>query len=311
MINDRVQPNFFMVFFRGHKRAIKEAIIMPWQNPLKTVLTIVTLAICFYIPLFLWTLWLNYDELEQKWQEQSSIVLFVNNKIDLKETGILLQEIKEDAIVKQALLKSAAEIKQQLGQDEQFSKIIDLITAQELPTQISVQLKVDADLEKVEQFISNFSINPQIEYISYDQKWLQQLAALTSTLLQMARVSGIMFLLIVMVILANTIGNEIIAHKSEIKLLELIGATSAQVHRRFLYMGMIFALFASAVALGFLAISLSWFQESISQLLNNFGAEISIHSLSFIQVLIVMLVVITATWIATRISLLTQSTASY
>ena len=162
-------------------------------------------------------------------------------------------------------------------------------------------------VEDIEVFVNTYEINPQIEYVSYDKQWLGQLQALTNTLLQMARISALMFILIVMVILGNTIANEITDHKSELRLLELIGATWAQVRRSFLYMGVFIGIYAGLLAVLFLNISFWWLEDTLGGLVKNFGKDISLHALSFSQICLVLILSIAVTWLAARLTLSSQS----
>jgi len=306
MIRTTQKPSSLLTYIRGHKRAIVEGFFMPWNRPVKSLMTIFTLAICFYIPLLLWTLWLNYDELKDSWEEQGTIAIFLDSHVDLKEAGILIQEIKDNDIIDSATITQADEIKKQLNQDEQLLQIIDLITAYNLPLQISVKAKSNTTVDDIDYFINNLLINPQVEYVSYDKQWLQQLEVLTNTLLQMARLSALMFLLIIMVILGNTIANEITDHKNELRLLELIGATWAQVRRSFLYMGTFIGIYASLLSLIFLSISLGWLQDSIGSLAQIFAVEITLQGLNYIQIFSVLMVSVLVTWFAARVTLSRQ-----
>ncbi len=306
MIKNSNQPNGFIKYVRGHKRAIAEGLLMPWKQPIKSGMTILTLAICFFIPLFLWTIWLNYDELKESWQQQGSIAIFVEGKMDLKETGIFMQELKEMPIVQSVVLTDSNQVKEGLFEDAQFSQVIDLIKAEDFPKQISVKIKPDVAIELVDAFVNNLSINPQVEYVSYDKQWLTQLEAITQTLLQMARISALMFLLIVMVILGNTIANEITDHKNELRLLELIGASDAQTRRSFLYMGVVLGTIAALLSLLFLSVSFYWLEDTVASLVRNFGINISLHGLSSMQVLSVLLIAVLVTWLAARLSLSSQ-----
>ncbi len=303
MIKKAPQPNGLIKYLRGHKHAIGEGISMPWKQPIKSGMTILTLAICFFIPLFLWTIWLNYDELKESWQQQGSIAVFLDGKMDLKEADIFLQEIKEMPIVDTVVLTDSNQVKKTLFEDAQFSQVVDLIQAEDFPKQISVKIKPDVVVEEVDDFVNNLSLNPQVEYVSYDKQWLTQLEAITQTLLQMARISALMFLLIVMVILGNTIANEITDHKSELRLLELIGASDAQTRRSFLYMGVVLGAIAALLSLIFLSVSFYWLEDTVASLVQNFGINITLHGLSVTQILSVLFAAILVTWLAARLSL--------
>jgi cell division transport system permease protein len=122
----------------------------------------------------------------------------------------------------------------------------------------------------------------------------------------MARLSALMFLLIIIVILGNTIANEITNHKSDLRLLELSGATWAQVRRRFLYMGTFLGIYASLLAIVFLSISLIWLQDSIGSLAQIFAVEITLQGLNYLQIFYVLVVSILVTWFAARMTMSKQ-----
>ncbi len=303
MIKSAKKPHLISRYIRGHKRAFYEGVVMPWKHPVKTMVTILTLAICFYIPLLLWTLWLNYEELKQNWQSQGSIAVFISPQTDAQKTKALLAEIENFTIVSSTKLQDAEVIKSQLANDEQLSQIIDIITAQDLPKQVSLNITTEASPEQMQELLNALDNNPQVEYISYDREWLSQIQALTHTLLQMARVSAVIFILIIMVILANIITNEITDHKNELRLLELIGASWAQVRRSFLYMGTLLGVYAATISVLFISLSFWWLKDSISSVLENFGMNIQLHGLNYLQMLIVIGISLLVTWLATRLSL--------
>ncbi|MCF6289239.1 MAG: permease-like cell division protein FtsX [Proteobacteria bacterium] len=306
MINTHKKTSVVLTYVRGHKRACKEGLLMPWSSPVKSILTIATLAICFYIPMFLWTLWANYDELKQSWQNQGTIAIFLDGKIDVQQAGILLQEIKAYPIVASVKLITSEQVKEELKQDKQLAQIFEQISVQDLPQQLSIKTTEQASVGKIDLMLSKFKINPQIEYISYDQQWLSQLHTLTDTLLQMARISALMFVLIIMVILGNIIANEVSNHRNELRLLELIGASWAQVRRSFLYMGTFFGIYAGVLAVIFLSITLWWFEDKITALSQSFGSQISIQYLNYSQMLMVIFTSILVTWLAARLTLSMQ-----
>ncbi len=305
-MNSAKKPSQLLCYVRGHKRALSEGFLMPWKQPLKSIMTVLTLAVCFYIPLFLWTLWLNYDELKTTWQNQGTIAVFIDGSVGMKEAGILLQEIKDTNIIESANLVNSSQLKIELTKDVQLTQVMDLIAKHDLPTQISIKTTAKTSVDEIERFVNNLTINPQIEYVSYDKQWLSQLQALTNTLLQMARISVLMFVLIVMVILGNTIANEITDHKSELRLLELIGASWAQVRRSFLYMGVFLGIYAGLLALLFLSASFWWLTDNIAHLVQSFGVEISLHGLNITQITTVLLLAILVTWMAARLTLSSQ-----
>lgn len=306
MISNSVHPTSIVAYLRGHKRAVKEGIRLPWKQPFRTVMTVLTLAVCFYIPLFLWTVWLNYDELKHSWQNQGTIAVFLHGNLDDQEVENLLKDINQNEIISDAKLLSEDAVKQQLNTDEQLSQFTKLIKSYDLPRQVSIQINDSAEVDTIEELVNTLEINPQIEYVSYDRQWLSQLQGLTSTLLQMSRVSAVLFLAIIMVILGNTISNEISEHKQELRLLELIGASNAQVRRSFLYLGVFLGIYAAILAVMFLFVSFWWLSDLTNSLFTNFGVDITLHGLNILQIVFVVFLSVFVTWLSARVSLTGQ-----
>lgn len=303
MKSNSARPSIITAYIRGHRRAVKEGFILPWKQPVRSVMTVLTLAVCFYIPLFLWTVWLNYDELKSSWQKQGSIAVFLQGNLDDQEVQHLIEEITGNEIISDAKEISHEKIQQQINTDEQLSQFTGLIKSYDLPRQIGVNTSDSASVEEIDKFVNVLEINPQIEYVSYDRQWLNQLQGLTETLLQMSRVSVVLFVIIIMVILGNTISNEISEHKQELRLLELIGASNAQVRRSFLYMGVFLGIYASLLAVILLFTGFWWLSDLTTSLMNNFGVNISLHGLNYSQILIVVCISVFVTWISARTSL--------
>jgi cell division transport system permease protein len=92
-------------------------------------------------------------------------------------------------------------------------------------------------------------------------------------------------------------------HKGELRLLDLMGATWAQVRRSFLYMGVFLGIYAGILAVIFLSIGFWWLDDTFKELLKNFAININLHGLNMTQITIVILVSILVTWMAARFTL--------
>jgi len=106
----------------------------------------------------------------------------------------------------------------------------------------------------------------------------------------------------VLVFLSHSIGNEIAAHKGEIGLKKLLGATPGQIRRRFLYSGLYYGLVAGLLAWLLLVITLWWMKKPLMALTMSFGRAFSIHAGTLSQWFIFILLCALITWLGARIS---------
>ena len=93
------KPNPFTRWYRGHSRAIREGFLMPLQTPWSSLFTIITLGICFYLPLMMWTVWQNFDELESQWQSKGSMAVFLKPGINADEMTALQLDLDERNLI--------------------------------------------------------------------------------------------------------------------------------------------------------------------------------------------------------------------
>ncbi len=296
-------PGTFISWYRGHLRAMREGVRMPLTTPLNTLFTIITLSICFYLPLITWVLWQNFADLQAGWDQQGSIAVFMQADVELREVGILQQELKESRLIADVTLSRKDELHAQLMHDPQLNKVIDIIESHQLPHQLFVKPVPDATQAQLEAFAAELSLNPQVEYVSYDASWFSQLDSVTNALYYLMQASIFIFLIIVLVILSNTIANEVADHQKEIRLTHLLGATQAQIRRRFLYGGIYYGVLATALALLLLNFTLWWIAEPVQQLARSFATEVQLKTLDWHQLLTFLLIAVLITWTGSRLAL--------
>ncbi len=299
-------PGRLRRWLRGHRRALRESLMMPWQTPLSTGMTVLTLAISFFLPLLLWTLWMNVESLKSAWHDQGNVAIFLKPAVNAQQAGLLMQQLQENPSIASAVFVTPEEIRQQLQEDPQLHQVLELIKNNQLPTQLLLKPAEGADPSQLEQLIAAQRLNPKVEYISYDPSWLQQLQAASTALKALAVASGVLFLVIVMVILGNTVGNHVSRHRDEIRLLQLMGAPPAQIRRRFLYGGLLYGLLAAVLAWIGLSILLWSLAGAVQRLASSYGRELALSGPDFSQALGYFGLALAITWLATRLALHSQ-----
>ncbi len=293
-------------WLRGHRRALRESLAIPFQSPGSTGMTVLTLAISFFLPLLLWTLWMNVDRLKSAWHEQGSIAVFLKPTVNAQQAALLMNELVNTPEIASAVFVTPEEIRQQLQKDPQLQAVLQLIKTHALPTQLLLKPAEKATPQAIQQLIATQQLNPKVDYISYDPSWIRQLEAASGALKALALASAALFLVIVVVILGNTIGTHVANHRGEIRLLQLMGAPPALIRRRFLYGGILYGLLAAVLAWLGLLLVLAFLQQPVQQLATSYGHEVRIHGPDLNQTLWYFLLALFITWLATRVALQQQ-----
>ncbi len=295
-------PNTLARWFRGHIRALIEGLQMPLKSPLSSIFTVITLGICFYLPLVMWTLWQNFAELETQWQGQGSVAIFLKKGLDANQVSALQHDLSDRTLIASVTVVDNSTIKASLNEDPQLKQIIEVIKTHELPDQILLKPHPNATTEQIQGLAQKLQLNADIDYVSFDADWFNQLKSLTRALYYIMQASVVVFLIIVFVFLSHSIGTEVAAHKGEIGLKKLLGATDGQIRRRFLYGGVYYGLAAALVAMVLLNITLWWLKAPVQELSQSFGHGIVITTPEGSQLFGFVLIVVLISWAGARIS---------
>ncbi len=296
------QPGIFSNWYRGHFRAIRGGLQMPLQTPYSSVFTVITLAICFYLPLLMWTLWQNFAGIQSEWQNQGSVAVFLKANVGTEQIKNLQIELQQKNLIKAVSLVSKQEIKADLQNDPQLSQVLAVIDSYDLPDQLLLQPHDAATVEQLQSLAKQLQLHPDIDYVSFDADWFRQLQAVTRAFYYLMQASIVIFLTIVLVFLSHSIGHEVAAHKAEIGLKKLLGASNAQIRRRFLYSGLYYGVMSGIMAWGLLTVTLWWLQKPLQALTISFGRPIEMDAVSGSTILGFITLCAFITWLGARIS---------
>jgi cell division transport system permease protein len=295
-------PNAFTKWYRGHSRAVVEGFKMPLLTPYSSLFTVITLAICFYLPLVMWTLWQNFSEVEDQWQGKGSMAVFLKKGLDAKELTALQHDLNDRKLITQVTVVDKETIKENLNDDPQLNQVIDIISSYELPDQILVQPNPNATTEQLQTLAQNLQLRPDIDYVSFDAEWFTQLKSITQAFYYLMQASIVVFLIIILVFLSHSIGSEVSLHKKEISLQKLLGATPGQIRRRFLYGGVYYGLLAAVLAIVMLRTTLWYLEKPILDLSQSFGQTIVLRTPYLQELLLFVLVATLISWLGARVS---------
>ncbi len=295
-------PNALIKWYRGHTRALVEGFKMPLLTPYSSLFTVITLAICFYLPLVMWTLWQNFAEVEETWRGQGSIAIFLKNDLDANELDVLQHDLMERKLVIGVSVVDKDTIKQSLNDDPQLNQVIDVISSHELPDQILVQPHPNATSEQLQTLARNLQLQPDIDYVSFDSEWFNQLKSITQAFYYLMQASIVVFLVIILVFLSHSIGSEVALHKKEISLQKLLGAAPGQIRRRFLYGGLYYGLLASLLAMVMLRVTIWYLERPIADLSQSFGQSIVLRTPYMQELMLFVFLATLISWLGARVS---------
>lgn len=185
----------------------------------------------------------------------------------------------------------------------------DIITddSNPLPRSLEVKTVNPEHLESVYEMLSSSDYAPLIKEISYQKNkdMIDNLVKITSLTKKIGWTVSIVFLLISVLMIYNTIRLTIFARSEEIGIMRLVGASDLHIQGPFFFEGVIYAVLASLISAVILYFVYLW---SIPALKNYFGlttisgaySDIGFSIIISIQLLIALVIGLACTFFAVK-----------
>jgi cell division transport system permease protein len=227
----------------------------PQKNFALKLTTLIVVTACFVVIGASLLVSKNFRNILTLWGEDVQMTVYLSS--DLSEQGRqdIEKYLKDSGQVSDVQLvsqeKALSDFRVQLAsyapdisQDEELLKMIPA----------SLQVKLASDIPAAEQskvlqnLASGLKSKQGVDDVGYGQDWVEKYAAFVSAIEVTLQVVGIVIVLASMFVMSNAIRASVQAHRDEIVVLEMIGATTSMIRKPFLKEGALLGVVSSTVA---------------------------------------------------------------
>ncbi len=266
-----------------------------WQHLRKTVfaslLTVAVIAIVLALPMGIFGLVSNLQQVSQHWQKGTQLSLYLNTNVSEQQVTELLSTLKQNPYIANLHYISPKQGLQQFQQQSKIKNILQVLKHNPLPGVIEIWPNASIhSAEKIHQLQQNLSTLPNVQSIQLDMQWIKRLYSILHLGDSIVFIFGILFALAVLLIVSNTIKLATQKRVEEITVMRLVGATNAFVRRPFLYTGITFGLLAGFAAWVIVNTAFSYLQSSVSQLADLYSSSFTLQPLAVSQLVLLMLI---------------------
>jgi cell division transport system permease protein len=257
---------------------LKETICGFRRSAVMTLTTISTVSVSLMILGSFLLFFENMNLLLRNLQSQLHVNFYLQDNIPENDLRTLITTLKSDPRIRDFEIiskeKSLLELKEELGPD---AKLLENLPVNPLPNTVAIFLNPTEDLSGFRQTYRDFAI---IEDFAAGQDWVEKVLSIINTTKKIGLAIIILLGFAGLSIISNTIRLTIFARRQEIEIMRLVGATNWFIRVPFLMEGILQGLIGALIAIGFLIVGYSFFQQQIVnifpelKLLNSF-AELS------------------------------------
>lgn len=231
------------------------------RSGLMSLASVATVAISLLVLSVILLLALNLEYMASTVESQVQVKVYLHKNLDRAQQQQLLAEVQRLSDVDQAVLVTKEEALERMK--IRFQHNVDILAGLDednpLPDAIELSLK---DPNQVQTVASTIAVWEGVTRVDFGQGVVERLLAFTRAL----RVGGLglVVLLVAATIMtiSNTIRLAVFAHRREIGIMKLVGATDWFIRRPFVLEGIVLGALGAVVAALMTGLGYSWLVEA-------------------------------------------------
>jgi cell division transport system permease protein len=237
------------------------------RSPLATAMTVAVIGIALALPAGLYVLTRNLNALSGGWEQTAAISLFLRVETEPAQAEALADRLREHPDLDEVDLITPGDALAELRGYEGFVEAVEQLDENPLPVVLALRPGASAsNAQSLEQLREDLSANPEVAFARLDTDWIRRFHAIVNLAQRGVVLLGAVLALGVALVIGNTIRLEIENRRSEIAIMELVGATPAFIRRPFLYTGAWYGLLGGICAWLLVSLALVLLQGPVSRL---------------------------------------------
>ncbi|MGB1237792.1 MAG: permease-like cell division protein FtsX [Pseudomonadales bacterium] len=284
-----------------HAQVGKDCLRQLFSANNSTLMTTLVLAVALAIPGFMFGALYNLERLGHSWEGEHKISLYLETSLSAEQVDSFSRQLllRQDLIAVELIDASQGMI--EFSKFSGLSQVLENLDANPLPAVIEV-LARDTREESLTTLQQQLEALEQVEAAVIDLQWLKRFNAMLALAQRIAVVLSLLMGFAVLLIIGNTIRLNVASRRDEIEVSKLMGATDAWVRRPFLYTGMLYGLFAAAVAWLILSATLLLLAIPVQQLAQQYQSYFELAGPGWVGALVLLGVAMTLGFVAAWIS---------
>lgn len=246
--------------------------------PVSSALNILIMGIAVSLPVGLYVLLHNVEELSAQVSTAPQISVFLALNADKDEVAQVGRRLEQHQAIARAEFVPRAQALEQLKHSSGLADVINGLSQNPLPDGYIVHPKT-SDPQALEALRDELQKWPRVEHAQLDSAWARKLAALLGLVRLGALILAGLLSIALVAVTFNTIRLQILTQREEIEIAKLIGAEDSFIRRPFLYFGFVQGLAAGAAAWLIISASLALLNAKLAGLAQLYGSSFALHSL--------------------------------
>ena len=223
----------------------------------------VLFGIALVLPGSLWLFYTNLVSLDDDWQGKPGMVLYLEPKISALEIEVIKKRLVLMTDIEEVSVISAEESLELFGEALGIGDLNELLGSNPLPVSIRAILSASRGSQYYENLENEAEQIVGVDDVVLETEWIENLGKINDLVSLLLVIYTILFAIACSFISFASIRIAIEDQLVEIKVMRLVGATTGQIRRPFLYCGVVYGLMGGIFGLGSLFVALVWVYEPL------------------------------------------------
>ena len=279
------------MFFVTLSRVIKFSLQNFWRNFWLSVVTVTIITLSLVSVSILGALNIISSEALSRLEERIDISVYLKPELTLAEVQAVKTQVESLAGVKAVELVNAEDALNRFRERHSSNPLIAeaLLEIGEKPLGASLVVKAISDqgYQEILDEVTSENFSAYVQNARYDdyRRVIQAITDLSTKLTNVGEIISLIFLIISLLVVFNTIRMNIYTHREEISIMRLVGASNSFIRMPFVLEGILYALLATLITAAIFFPGLSAVQPYVNGFFNGYQFDLvqyfTEHSLSF------------------------------
>lgn len=278
--------NFLRTRINQHRRSAAESMLRMLQRPWASMLTILVMGLAIALPLLLFLIAQNAQQLSDSLRDAGRITVFLQVDTGNETAQALRDELATRPDVAAVQLRTPAQGLDEVRSWPGFSEALDLLDDNPLPFVLAIEpIGLGDDGEALLRELRGHDL---VELVQYDAVWQRRLTAAAKLLQRMFLVLAVLLAVATTLVVGNTVRLDLQARAEEIAVMQLMGADAAFVRRPFLYAGLYYGLASGLLAVAAVGIIELALATPLARLVDSYQQRFVLHGLALHSAVLVV-----------------------
>jgi cell division transport system permease protein len=261
-------------WLRLHAGALAQAAHRIFSRPLDSGVTLSVLAMAIALPVIASIGLRSVGAATSRLDTEPHVNVFLAMDAREDEARAVEQALRARPEVAAVRFIPRAEALAELKSTTHLAEILEALERNPLPDAFTVRLRADA--ADPDALRAQIAALPKVDQVAADFEWSRKLAGWVRFGSRVLVVLSALLAVAIALIVGHLVRLQVLTHRQEIEVSQLVGATAADVRRPFLYHGALQGILSGALAVLVASAVAAWTGHQLSALTDGYANELKV-----------------------------------